>query len=219
MKTKTLDLGTINKGEAKIGELEYSNLTDVEHTARLRMNAQDEVFLGSQVTLPTIKSKEVGKFIFSLDTRATRLYGPVEVYAYVAVDDKTVVEDAFKLTIKANIVEDFSALTTEEKQQAPIIELLKEHNAGSIAAGKRLKYTLTIKNSGANPLEIRRVYCTDNAVNIKPCKSVKSGKKGSIVLDINTTGMEAGSYVREITIISNDYKNSIQKVKINFTVE
>lgn len=219
MKTKTLDLGTINKGEAKIGELEYSNLTDVEHTARLRMNAQDEVFLGSQVTLPTIKSKEIGKFIFSLDTRATRLYGPVEVYAYVAVDDKTVVEDAFKLTIKANIVEDFSALTTEEKQQAPIIELLKEHNAGSIAAGKRLKYALAIKNSGANPLEIRRVYCTDNAVNIKPCKSVKSGKKGSIVLDINTTGMEAGSYVREITIISNDYKNSIQKVKINFTVE
>ena len=129
------------------------------------------------------------------------------------------VEDAFKLTIKANIVEDFSALTTEEKQQAPIIELLKEHNAGSIAAGKRLKYALAIKNSGANPLEIRRVYCTDNAVNIKPCKSVKSGKKGSIVLDINTTGMEAGSYVREITIISNDYKNSIQKVKINFTVE
>ena len=129
------------------------------------------------------------------------------------------VEDAFKLTIKANIVEDFSALTTEEKQQAPIIELLKEHNAGSIAAGKRLKYTLAIKNSGANPLEIRRVYCTDNAVNIKPCKSVKSGKKGSIVLDINTTGMEAGSYVREITIISNDYKNSIQKVKINFTIE
>ena len=219
MKTKTLDLGTIKKGEAKVGELEYSNLTEVEHAVALLTNAQDGAFVGNQVTLPIVKAKEVGKFVFSLDTKATRLYGPVEIFAYVAVDGKKVLEDSHKLTIKANIVEDFSALSVEDKQQAPIIEVDKDMNAGAFAAGKRIKFAFPVKNSGVNPLEIRRVYCSDKAITIKPCKAVKSGRKGTITLDINTNELKAGTYVREIVIISNDYKNPVQKVKLSFTIE
>ena len=219
MKSKTLDLGTIKKGETKPGELEYTNLTKEEKKVRLLTTAQDDAFMAHQVTLETVKPNEVGKFIFVLDSKATKLYGPVEVSAYVEVDGKKAIEEAYKLTIKANIVEDFSALTIEDKQQAPIIEAALEQNAGKITAGKAHKFAFPIKNIGVNPLEIRRAYCADKNVAVKAPKSIKSGKKGAINLEINAKGLNPGRYTREIVIINNDYKQSVKKVVINFEVE
>jgi hypothetical protein len=218
MKTKLLNLGDVKKGETKNGELEYANLTKEEHTVELQQNALQEC-LFNQVNLPTVKANETGKLLFVFDTKLTKLYGPVEAKAYIIIDGKKELTDAYELTVKANIVEDFSALTVEQKQQAPIIEVPAEFNAGKAAAGKVIKCNLPIKNTGANPLEIRRIYSTDNAINAKPAKAIKSGKKGAAVLEINTKGMEKGSYSREVVIITNDYLNSIKKVKIDFVVE
>ena len=218
MKSKTLDLGTIQKGQNKNGELEYANLTQAEHAVELAVSAAD-AFLIHQVTLPNVKPNETGKFVFAVETNNTKLYGPVEANAYVVVDGKKEISDTYKLTIKANIVEDFSKLTQEQKQQAPIIEVAKEFNAGSFATGKTYKYVLPIKNSGVNPLEIRRIYSTEKAFVIKAPKAIKSGKKGAASIDINTKGMQPGAYSREVIIISNDYINPIKKVKFNFTIE
>lgn len=218
MKTLALDLGTIKKGDVKQGELEYTNLTKEDHKVELATNSADS-YLVNQVMLASVKPNEVGKFFFVLDTKSTRLYGPVEVYAYVVVDGKKNISDPYKLTIKANIVEDFSAMTVEQKQQAPIIEMQKEYNAGKIAAGKNLKFIIPVKNTGVNPLEIRRAYSSDKNIHIKEPKAIKSGKKGALSLEINTKGMAPGNYTREVTIISNDYINSIKRVKVSFAVE
>ena len=219
MKSKMLDLGTLKKGEVKGGELEYANLSKADHTVELATNAAD-AFLGSQVTLATVKPEQVGQFVFSFDTKAPKLYGPVEAYAYVVVDGKKEISDAFKLTIKANVVEDFSALTVEEKQQAPIIEVNNELTVGNkLASGKSYKYVITVKNSGVNPLEIRRAYSSESRLAIKAPKAIKSGKKAALNVTINTKGLEPGTYTREVVIISNDFKQSVKKVRLTFVVE
>jgi len=218
MKSKTLDLGTIKRGDKKNGELEYANLTQADHHVELATNAAD-AYLIHQVTLADPKANETGKFLFAFDSNHPKLYGPIEVYAYVVVDGKKEITDTYKLTIKANFEEDFSQLTTEDKQKAPIIELPAEHNAGRIAAGKVLKYSFPIKNIGMNPLEVRRVYAADNHLKTKAPKAVKAGKKGAVNVEINTKGMKAGAYSREVVVITNDYKSPIKRVKINFVVE
>ena len=219
MKGLVLDLGTIKKGENKSGDLEYTNLTKEDHNVELLATNAADNYVINQVSLPTVKPNEVGKFIFALDSKATKLYGPVEVNAYVVIDGKKVIDDAHKLTIKANIVEDFSALTLEQKQQAPIIETLNEFNVGKIVAGKVQKFKLPIKNIGVNPLEIRRVYCTDKALVCKAPKAIKSGKKEAVTVEINAKTLKPGNYSREIIVITNDYQNAIKKIKLNFTVE
>ena len=220
MKTKMLDLGTITKGVAKSGELEYTNLKKEDHKVELATNAATDALLGYQISLQTVKPNEVGKFIFFINPKEEKLYGPVEVNAYVVVDGKKDLSDSYKLTIKANIVEDFSKLTPEQKQNAPILEVEDSFNAGKIAAGKAYKYVFPIKNSGVNPLLVRRAYCNDKQVTAKVNKaSVKSGKKGAISLDINAKDMKPGSYSREIVVITNDYMNPIKRVKVSFTIE
>jgi hypothetical protein len=212
-----LDLGTIKKGESKSGNLEYSNLKAEEHQVELTNSS--EAFLLNNVSLASVKQNEVGQFQFRIDTKDPKLYGPVEAFAYVVVDGKRVIDEDHKLTVKANIVEDFSAMSVEQKQQSPIIEVGKSHDAGKVAAGKVLKFTFPVKNIGVNPLEIRRIYSNDKSLNIKQPKSIKSGKKGSVIVEINTKGLQAGAYKREVVIISNDCINPIQKVTIEFFVE
>ena len=218
MKEKTLDLGLIKKGEVKGGELEYANLTKENHHVELATKSSDAMLV-SQVTLAEVKPTEVGKFKFAIDTKATKLYGPVEAYAYVVIDGKKELTEVYKLSIRANVAEDFSQLTVEQKQAAPIIELDGDFNAGKIAAGKNHKYTFHIKNAGENPLEIRRIYALDNALNIKHPKAVKSGKQGNVTIDINAKVLKPGAYSREITIITNDYMNPVKRVKLSFVVE
>ena len=218
MKSLTLDFGSIKKGDSRTAELEYTNPNAEEHSVELATSGAD-AFLLSQVSLPAIKQNEVGQFQFRIESKDPKLYGPVEAYAYVVIDGKRVLDDAHKLTIKANIEEDFSAMTVEEKQQAPILEIQNEFPAVTIAAGKSQKYVFPIKNLGVNPLEIRRAYCLDKNMGVKAPKPIKSGKRGAVTVDINTQGLEKGAYVRELVIISNDYVNPIKRVRFNFIVE
>ena len=83
MKSKTLDLGTITKGESKSGELEYANLTKEDHHVEL------SAYITNQVTLADIKPEQTGKFIFVIDTKDPKMYGPQEGYAYVVIDGLT----------------------------------------------------------------------------------------------------------------------------------
>ena len=219
MKTTTLDLGTIKKGEHKSGELEYANLGKEDHTVKLATRGAADAYVINQVTLPTVKANEIGKFVFAVETENTKLYGPVEVNAYVEIDGKAVQDDAHKLTIKADIVEDFSKMTVEQKQAAPIMEIDTDLNIGKIAAGKVHKHNLPIKNNGVNALEVRRVYSADANIVAKAPKAIKSGKKGNIAIDINTKNLQPGAYSREILVITNDYERSQQKVNVHFTVE
>ena len=135
------------------------------------------------------------------------------------IDGKKEISETYRLTIKANVEEDFSQMTVEQKQQAPIIETAAEQNAGKIAAGKTLKFSFPIKNIGVNPLEVRRAYTADKALSVKAPKAVKSGKKGAVTVEIHTNGMKPGNYGREVIVITNDYLNPIKKIKLNFTVE
>ena len=218
MKTLTLDLGTIKKGESKSGELEYANLTKEDHTVELATSPADN-FVINQVTLPTVKPNEIGKFIFAMDTKNAKLYGPVDVFAYVVVDGKKNISDPYRIVVKANVVEDFSNLTVEEKQQAPIMEVENYLNLGNIAAGKVHKEQFPIKNVGFNPLEIRRVYSVGNHLNVKAPKPIKSGKKGAVTIEVNAKNLQPGAYTREVVIITNDYQAPVKRIKINFVVE
>ena len=89
MKTTTLDLGIVKKGENKSGELEYANMTKENHEVKLATRPADSYII-NQVTLPSVKANEVGKFVFALESANTKLYGPIEVYAYVEIDGKAV---------------------------------------------------------------------------------------------------------------------------------
>ena len=220
LKTKSLNFGVIkNTTSGKLLEIEYANTTDSVLTVGLACSETD-TYIKPSVSLKELKPSETGKLQFALQPADCPLWGPVESKAYVIVNGKLNKTDEYTITLKANIQEDFSQMTVEEQQQAPIVEISREINLGVIPSGKKFQGKVSLSNAGVNPLSIRRVYTNDANVSAQaPKAAIKSGKKIAIPLTINALNMPVAQYTRIMTVITNDPKAAIIQVKINWTVE
>ncbi len=222
LKSKSLNFGSLKKGEKRQREIEYANHTDHEITVELATLGDN--YLVAQTSLEKLQPNETGKFIFVFNSEACKLYGPVETTALVVVNKKQVNSNEFKLNLKAEVNEDFSQLSTEQLQQAPILQTEESIDLGIVAPGKKVSYTLPIQNIGANPLMIHRVYNPNNLFNIvAPKGAIKSGKKTTVKIDLTAImdgkPMDAGAYSRQITLYTNDPKQAKKIVTINWQVQ
>lgn len=219
LKRRSLSFGSITQGNSKILEIEYTNNTDKPITVDLLVREQDS-YIKPNVTLKTVGPKEVGKLQFALQSDESPLLGPVNVKAYVMVNGKRDLSETYMITLSANIREDFSKMTIEERQQAPILEVQREVNLGKIQAGKKLLGKIAIGNAGVNPLAVRRVIINDSQIVVTTPKStVRSGKKAEVKVDITTTATdEPAQYSRIMTLITNDPNTPVVNVKLIWNV-
>jgi hypothetical protein len=137
----------------------------------------------------------------------------------VVVNGKKILSDEYAISIKANIKEDFSKMSVEERQQAPILEYTPAINFGTIKAGKKVPTKFTLSNVGVNPLIIRRAFIIDEAITLSAPKTIKGGKKADLKVELNTQNMKVGNYSRVITVITNDPTHSVVRLTINWTIE
>ena len=219
LQKNNINLGSIKKNAPKNIEIEYANKTNEPVTVELLYNSAESYWVPN-VTLPTVAPGQTGKIQLSLQTASCPVYGPMEAKFYVQVNGKRELSDAYAITIKANLIEDFSGMSAEDIQQAPIAEMNTEINAGVIKAGKKLSTKLTLSNAGVNPLMVRRAYSNDAELEVQqPKAAIKGGKKADIRVDINAVGATPAQYSRTVIVITNDPKKPISKVKVTWTVE
>lgn len=214
LKTKVLDFGDIVNSTLHVNSIVYAN----QSGKTISVDCKTDVsFVAAQATLTEVEDKKAGQFDVAFGADRCKMYGPVEAKLYVIVNGEIQKE---ALTIKANVVEDFSQLSDAERRMSPIVEVAPQINLGTIAKGKKVKKSLAIRNAGENPLFVRRVYTTfDQGLKFTAPKSIKNNRNGSIAIEINAAEMEAGNYSTELIIITNDCKNSVAKVLCNWTIE
>ena len=222
LKSKNVNFGTLKKGQKLQREIEYANHTD--HDINVELSVLNDNYLVTQTSLEAVKPNETGKFIFVFDAAACKEYGPVSTSVLVVVNKKQVVSEEYKIYLKAEVDEDFSNLTIEQIQQAPILKAEETIDFGTVPAGKKVKKAYYIQNIGANPLIVRRVYSASEFITtLAPKGAVKSGKKAEIKVDLNAImdgqPMPAGAYSREILVITNDPKQPKKRVNITWNVQ
>lgn len=214
LKTNTLDFGNIVNTTPAVNSIVYANQSGKTISVDCKTDAS---FVAAQATLPEVEDKKAGQFDVAFGADRCKMYGPVEAKLYVIVNGEIQKET---IAIKANVVEDFTRLSEEERRMSPIVEIAPQFDLGTIAKGKKVKKNLTIRNIGEHPLFVRRVYTSFNqGMKFTAPKSVKNNRNGAIAIELNTAGMEAGNYSTELTIITNDCKNSVVKVQCNWTIE
>lgn len=220
LKKKSLNFGAVAKKEGgRLLEIEYANTTDSVLTVDLLFNSE-YAFIKPAATLKELQKGETGKLQFSLQAMDCPYWGPLEVKAYVMVNGKRKIHEDYAITLKMDIKEDFSTLSVEELQQAPIIEVQEVINLGSVKAGKKLMGKFAINNAGMHALILRRVLSNDSIITLlAPKTAIKNGKKVEIKVDIQTEDLAIGNYSRQVTVISNDPKQSVKKITLNWVVE
>jgi len=213
--TKQLDFGDVNKGTTKTLSIEYANQTESVMT----VEASQSAFVTAVATLAEIQPKQSGQLTIQLDGEVCPIYGPIKQTVYLKVNGKTENTDAYAISLTANIKEDFSQMTEEQKLNAPIAAFVNETDLGVLPAGKaKVTKSIHFANAGMSPLYIRRIIAADDMQFPTIKNGLKSGKK-ELKFNVNTTKMAATKYQRTITIITNDYKNPVQTIKLNWEVQ
>lgn len=125
-----------------------------------------------------------------------------------------------RITITANIIEDFSKLTAQEIANAPIAEFTsKELDFGDITQGEKACCDFILKNTGKRPLFIRKTKasCGCTTVTIGN-KAVQPGQSTKIRTTFNSAG-KSGRQYKTITVITNDPQHPETTLRIRGNVK
>lgn len=133
-------------------------------------------------------------------------------------NDKDVENNTF--TLSANIIEDFSKMTSEDSLNAPSIFVKeKVHNFGNISKNVKTEFNFEIKNTGKSDLIIRKVHASCGCTIVEPEENIiKPGKTSFVKATFNTENLK-GEQSKSITVISNDPINNKVVLKLKCNVQ
>ncbi|WP_075601741.1 DUF1573 domain-containing protein [Saccharicrinis aurantiacus] len=144
-----------------------------------------------------------GKFIASYDASKKQDWGFVYDQIFVNINDE--VDYKKRISINANIQEDFANWTDDQKENAPKISVdNKIFDFGEIKQGAKAEHTFVITNSGKSNLIIRKVKASCGCTAVTPDKKVIGpGESTNVKASFNSQG-KTGRQNKSVTVITND---------------
>lgn len=118
-------------------------------------------------------------------------------------------ERNYSLVVSANIEEDFTAWSSEQLANAPMLSVDDpEFKFGKISQGEKVEHVYILTNSGKSDLHIRKVKASCGCTAVQPEKKVISpGESVNIKTVFNSAG-KVGNQNKTVTIITNDPRKS-----------
>ncbi len=125
-----------------------------------------------------------------------------------------------RISITANIKEDFSKLSSSDMEAAPRVEFDSQHfDFGSMVSDAVVEHEFKLTNTGKSDLFIRKVSASCGCTAVQPAKTqIIPGESTTIKVLFNAAGRE-GNQKKAITVITNDPKRSKAILWINGIVE
>ena len=164
-------------------------------------------FLTVIVDPKIVKPKQRGKIEITYDAKRKNDWGFLIDYIYLTINNKQ--DPQFKLTVSANISEDFTTLTPAEKTKAPKITFEKSiYQFTPVKSGKKIEFEFKYKNDGKSNLLIRKIETTCGCLTATSKEmDIKPQTSGSIKVIFDSTDKK-GAQNFGITVVSNDPQNS-----------
>lgn len=165
-------------------------------------------FLTVKITPETIISNGKATIEATYDASVKADWGFVVDNIFLLINDKNSPNNKNRISISANITEDFSSLTDEQKANAPKIVFDDVNFAfDTVKQGDKVEHVYNFKNTGKADLVVHKVSpsCGCTIANLK-AKVIKPGESGSITATFDSHGKN-GSQNKTITVISNDPLN------------
>lgn len=118
--------------------------------------------------------------------------------------------------VSANIKQDYSHLSPEQKALAPSIRVGKRLiRFGELATGKDIVFTIDISNKGKSTLKLKKIYAYNTELQYSPgIKDLKPGESQIFTIKVRTKNLE-GKQKLILGIISNDPLYSEIKIRLS----
>jgi len=212
LSTDKIDFGMLLDTQSQKFKIKIYN-TSSENIAVKFSNVPKYITIDAPKTIP---SNEEVVITFSIHGSKCKQWGNVKNEIQI-VEKKKVIK---KITIKANIKEDFSKLTKSDLKEAPkvnfstnavVFELLKQPD--------NKQDTITVTNKGKKILEIRKIISHDECISATfKNNKIKGGASSEIIVNLNSV-KTLGKREHVIEVITNDPKNPIQTIRVSSNVQ
>ncbi|MGD9977198.1 MAG: DUF1573 domain-containing protein [Bacteroidales bacterium] len=162
-------------------------------------------YLTVKIEPQTVKPNDFGKIVLNYDPKSRNDWGFVVDRFVLAVNDQPI--NNTPVTITGSIEEDYSGLTAEQLENAPVADFnTTVYNFESKNEGEPVEFDFVIRNNGKSDLIIRKVKASCGCTTVEPSKKVlKPGESSPINATFRTNGY-SGQQSKSITVITNDPK-------------
>jgi len=203
LKTNHLSFGTVYKGTPQVKLLEILNTSDVVQKIEL---SDIPAHIKAQVLTPVLRPGETGSI--EVEYLSEKQPDWDFIIDRISVSLNGVKDRTNKIVVSANIQEDFSSLSPEQRNNAPGIEFSNTtFNFGKLNQGEKVDHEYTFKNTGKSDLLIRKVNASCGCTAILMDKMIiPPGQSSSIKANFNSAG-KSGAQNKTITVITNDPAN------------
>jgi len=203
LRSNHISFGTVSPGSLKTDTLQVINLSGDELTLSF---TGIPGYVNIEAVPGLLKPGDRGSIAATWDAGVIDDWGMITHSFRVLVNGISHGRNIVYLT--ANIQEDFSLLSEEERSNSPLIEFEgRVFDFGKIRHGDKVEHDFVFINSGKSDLVIRRVKSGCGCTAIEPQKTLlRPGESGSIKAVFNSRGFR-GRQSKGITVISNDPAN------------
>jgi hypothetical protein len=157
----------------------------------------------------TLKPGQKGIVEGTYDATKNNGWGTVSDMVKIKINDVT--QENVYYYVSANLVEDFSSMTKEDMEKAPVFKLANTTvDLGTIPGSTAKEVEFTFTNEGRSDLMIRHVRSTCGCTAVQQGQAgvgIKPGESSSIKAVFNSGGY-TGKVTKAIYVYTNDPKNS-----------
>jgi hypothetical protein len=207
----------IKKTEKKIRVMQLVNTSDKDAKVEF-INLPPHLSL--KVTPETLKPGQKGIIEGTYDATQNSGWGNVSDMVKVKVND--VVQENVYYYVSANLVEDFSSLTKEDMDNAPVFRITSNTvDLGKIKGSTQNDVEFKFQNAGKRDLIIRHIRSTCGCTAVQQGNQgigIKPGEWSTIKATFNSGGY-SGKVTKAIYVYTNDPKNSEIVLMLNAEVE
>jgi hypothetical protein len=176
------------------------------------------VFIRCKAVPEALPPSGAGIILVTYDAPARQAFGRLVDYFFFMTDD--VDKPKKRIIVSPTIMEDFSGLTEEERNNAPIVHLdEKEYNFGTLHEGDTLIHLYKISNQGKRTMIIRGTLPSCGCTKAYPEKTeLAPGESTDIVVTFDSRRKHGEQYYT-VSVITNDPSNSQLNVTLRGMVE
>lgn len=206
-----IPLDRVYVDKLKIDTLEFICIS--ETPVKIGCNIQKLPHLNVKFIPETLKAKEKGLMIITYNAMIRNDWGLIIDRFNLTQNDKLIPNGI--VTISANIEENFSKLTDEQRASAPKLEIDKQnYDFGQLDEGQLVQNDFVFTNTGKTDLIIRKFKASCGCTTVEPAdKVIKPGQSSSFKAVVRTEGF-SGRISKSITLISNDPMSPSVTVRI-----
>ncbi|MDE5883042.1 MAG: DUF1573 domain-containing protein [Muribaculaceae bacterium] len=174
----------------------------------------DAKALTVEVTPREIAPGDLGTFSFYLRTAEEPADGPYDYPIVISADGEG--SDEVTVTVSVAIVPDTRAIPLDQLENSPQAFLLPEFvDLGEEVGNKDVEFEFSILNEGNSPLDVMRVYCRQEGIDISRVPStVREGKKGLVKGKLHASKIPEGPFRLKVEVLTNDPLHPIRTCNI-----